>query len=126
MLTLKAENLQSGVIHIDNTKGGLPRYILNVSPENYSKLENYLKENGGRFCEAGQIDKVANDFRSDLKEASASTGQAYTGSHGLRWNYCQESYSIHLKNGESPEKSLSSCSSEMDHRRSDITLHYLK
>lgn len=126
VLTLKAENLQDGVIHIDNTKGGLPRDILTVTNETYSKLESHLQDNGGTFCNSGEIEKVANDYRDDLKTASVKTGQSFTGSHGLRWSYCQESYSNHIKDGVSPEKALSLCSSELGHRRSDITLHYLK
>lgn len=126
VLTLKAENLQDGIIHIDNTKGGLPRDILNVTPKTYSKLEIHLAENGGNFCGAGEIKSVADSYREDLKIASVESGQSYTGSHGLRWNYCQESYSTHIKNGATPERALSACSSEMGHRRSDITLHYLK
>lgn len=131
--TLQAENLKGdNIVGIDNTKGGKYREI-QLSPQLYSKLESYLEENNGRFCPAGpgEVERVGTEFREDLKIAAAATGQAYTGSHGLRWNYAQETYSslIAGEDGKAPmtpEQSLKETSMRMGHMRSDVTLHYTR
>lgn len=126
VLTLKIDNLKGdGVVGIDNTKGGLYREI-QLSPETYEKLKDYLEANEGRFCGSGEIKEVADAYRADVKGAATATGQAYTGSHGLRWNYAQETYAHYIKEGYTPEQALKATSKDMGHQRTDITLHYLK
>ncbi len=99
-------------------KGGYVRDI-NVSADTYRQLENHIKENG-----VFRIDKDA--YRADLKSAAEKSGQDYTGSHGLRWNFAQERFNeLQEKGNLTYEQALKQVSEEMGHHRADITEHYL-
>jgi hypothetical protein len=65
-------------------------------------------------------------YRMALKIAANKTGQAYTGSHGLRYNYAQERFQATQRNGLTWEEALVHVAHEMGHDRGDITLHYIK
>lgn len=67
-----------------------------------------------------------NQYRMALKAAADKTGQAYTGSHGLRWNYAQERFQMIQQGGGTWEEALVQVAHEMGHSRGDITLHYLR
>ena len=100
-------------------KGGYVRDI-NVSADTYRELENHIKENG--FF---GVDKDA--YRADLKAAAEKSGQDYTGSHGLRWNFAQERFNeLQEKGNLTYEQALKQVSEEMGHHRADITEHYLR
>lgn len=71
-----------------------------------------------------KIDK--DDYRADLQAAADATGQDYTGSHGLRWNYAQEQIESRCSEGTPYYQALGEVSREMGHERPDITEHYLR
>lgn len=87
-------------------------------PETYGALVDHL-ERHGEF----RINKDA--FRRDLKNAAQLTGQAYQGSHGLRWNFAQRRMLELREQGVGYYESLGRVSKEMGHERPDITEHYL-
>jgi len=109
-----------GLIRLDpgDTKGGKGRTI-SVSPETYQRLSEYIEKH-----QEFRINQ--NHYRNDLKVVAKITGQKYTGSHGLRWNFAQENLVKLQKNGFTYEQGLQQTSWNMGHERADITLHYLE
>jgi integrase len=99
-------------------KGGKVRN-LSISEKTYKELELHIEKNG-----LYQIDK--NSYRRELKNAAERSGQEYTGSHGLRWNYAQNRMVEIQQSGKSYEQGLREVSHAMGHERSDITEHYLR
>jgi len=89
-----------------------------LMPETAAQLRGELER--GSF----QISK--DDYRADLQTAAAQTGQEYTGSHGLRWNYAQEQIEARCSEGTPYYQALGEVSREMGHERPDITEHYLR
>lgn len=89
----------------------------------HPNLEKYLSKN----LEAGQRGLRINEreYRAALKQAAEATGQRYTGSHGLRWNYAQDRFQQLQADGLPRDLALSQVSAEMGHERADITEHYL-
>lgn len=85
------------------------------------------------FMENGLFGVNHNGYRKALQQAAAITGQEYHGSHGLRYNFAQNSYyeelKINLIHGE--EIKLAERSAKLDtskklgHHREKITGHYL-
>ena len=72
-----------------------------------------------------KVDKDA--YRADLKAASEKSGQEYTGSHGLGWNFAQKRFNELQENENLTYKqALKQVSEEMGHHRADITEHYLR
>ena len=67
-----------------------------------------------------------NQYRLAIKAAADKSGQPYTGSHGLRWNYAQECFQAIQQNGGTREQALVQVAHAMGHNRGDITEHYLK
>ena len=111
-------NKEIGKIEVQG-KGGYIRHA-NVSADTYKELEDYVKEKG-EF----KIDK--NAYRADLKSAAAKSGQEYTGSHGLRWNFAQERFNELQKKGNlTYEQALKQVFEEMGHHRADIKEYYLR
>ena len=112
----------NGKIHIDKrgAKGGKPRDIF-VSKDSYQQLCEIVSKNG--VFDIGSKDK----YRQSLKIAAEKTGQKYTGSHGLRWNFAQNRMDYHMTHGGlTYEAGLVAVSDEMGHVRGDITEHYLE
>jgi len=100
-------------------KGGKEREI-SVSVETYHAVERILQENGGNM----HFDK--NEYREILKDAAELSGQDYTGSHGLRWNFAEERMEeLQEHTNMTYEERLQEVSWEMGHERADITEHYL-
>ena len=60
-------------------KGGKPG-TAHVSPEVYRALATHITSQG-------EFRVSADGYRQSLKEAAQLTGQHYSGSHGLRWNF---------------------------------------
>ena len=96
-----------------------------LSPELAEKLKNNM-ENG--------VFKVnQNHFRDSLKDACRIEGEKYSGAHGLRYNFAQntfvERFEQNLKNGLNPyeaeKEALRFTSLKMGHHREEITKHYL-
>ncbi|MBP9597627.1 MAG: site-specific integrase [Desulfobacter sp.] len=104
-----------------NTKGGKERSVY-VSKETYSALKARIEADKNKEFRVVDQDR----YRDVLKKAATDSGQKYNGSHGLRWNYAQESMDRYQKRGASYEQALSSVSKDMGHVRPDITEHYLK
>ena len=98
-------------------KGGKPG-VANVSPATYRQLVAHIGA-------SGELRVAADSYRSSIKDAALATGQAYNGSHGLRWNFAQERFSELQSTGASYEKCLGVVSDELGHNRIEITLHYL-
>lgn len=107
-----------GIIHINNGKGGYERDMY-VSPATYDKALAQT-ERLGRFS----FDH--NQYRQALKTAATATSERYSGSHGLRWNYAQQSMKTFQKTGLRYEQALLETSQRMGHHRMAITERYLK
>lgn len=100
-------------------KGGKIRE-LRVSLETFGKISSIIKAEG-KFG----IDK--NEYRADLRNACESSGEKYTGSHGLRWTFAQDRMeSLQSDYCMSYEESLREVSHDLGHERPDITEHYLR
>ena len=78
--------------------------------------------------------KVNQDtFREHLKEACEIEGEKYTGAHGLRYNYAQNTFikefDKNIERGLTPAEAekiaLKETSEKMGHHREEITKHYL-
>ncbi|MCX5814012.1 MAG: hypothetical protein NT178_15925 [Proteobacteria bacterium] len=106
-----------GVIHLMNTKGGLPRDI-RILPETYDELR-------GSISDRGLFSIDVNSYRRALMTAASQTGQTYQSTHGFRWNYAHTRFKKCMDKGFTYEEALTIVSKEMGHRRSFITLHYL-
>lgn len=116
-------------------KNGKVRGI-EISPETYRQLENHIKEFGKFHVDYDR-------YRDGLKDAAKATGQFkvieitgrtsgqtrtvqdWGGTHGLRYNYAQNSYAAHVAAGIEEREALGRVSYEMGHNRADITKHYL-
>lgn len=99
-------------------KGGKEREIA-VSIDTYKSIESIIQEKGNV-----KFDK--NGYREELKEAAEVSGQEYTGSHGLRWNFAEERMEeLQEHTTLMYEERLQEVSWEMGHERADITEHYL-
>ena len=98
-------------------KGGKEREIA-VSIDTYKSIESIIQEKGNM-----EFDK--DEYRNSLKEAAELSGQDYTGSHGLRWNFAQERMEELQGTNMTYEERLQEVSWEMGHERADITEHYL-
>jgi len=100
-------------------KGGKEREIA-VSQETYQRIAEFVERQ-----ENLHFDK--DSYREALKEAAEISGQDYTGSHGLRWNFAQERMEeLSEKTSLTYEEKLQQVSWEMGHERADITEHYLR
>ena len=115
-ITDKITGQEKGVIHVSG-KGGKER-DLQLAPETYRQLERHIEQHG-------QYKIDPDNYRADLKAAAEKSGQAYTGSHGLRWNYAQERFSQVQAAGYTRDQALAQTSWDMGHERPDITEHYL-
>ena len=105
-----------GLVQIQG-KGG-KTITVKISCHTYRELEMHIAQDG-HF----KIDK--DSYRTDLKHAAHSSGQRYSGSHGLRWNFAQNRMEELQKNGVRFEQALAVVSTEMGHERVSITKHYL-
>ena len=122
--TFIKENQLEGNTLTFQGKGG---YILQkeLSPELANQIRSYM-ENG-----VFKVDQ--NHFRESLKDACRIEGENYTGAHGLRYNFAQntfiERFENNLSRGMSPDEAereaLKYTSEEMGHHREEITKHYL-
>lgn len=116
--------LGEGQFQIIRGKGGKDRGSEFRDLQVYEKYQQLvidnLNPNYGKFT----FDRAA--YRQAIKAAADKTGQPYTGSHGLRWNYAQERFQEIQKSGGTWEQALVQVANEMGHGRGDVTLHYLK
>ena len=98
-------------------KGG-KRGIAKVTPTTYQLIESHISEHGSLVASP-------DGYRSSLKAAAQASGQAYNGSHGLRWNFAQVRFAELQAVGASYENALGTVSHELGHNRIEITGHYL-
>ena len=104
-----AEN--GAVLH---SKGGQVMPV-NLSPEEKANLDKI-----------GDVHISKSGYIAALHEAAEATGQAFTGSHGLRHNYAQAQFNGYTAQGMSRSEALQATSEDMGHHRQDITLVYLR
>jgi len=122
--TFIKENQLDGNTLTFQGKGG---YILQkeLSPE----LANQIRE----YMENGVFKVNQNHFRESLKDACRIEGKKYTGAHGLRYNFAQNTFIERFENNlskgmsvdEAEREALKYTSEEMGHHREEITKHYL-
>jgi integrase len=122
--TFIKENQLDGNTLTFQGKGG---YILQkeLSPELANQIRSYM--DNGVF----KVDQ--NHFRESLKEACRIEGEEYTGAHGLRYNFAQNTFIERFENNlskgmsvdEAEREALKYTSEEMGHHREEITKHYL-
>ena len=103
-------------------KGGKDREVP-LSKETYQALKSLLDK---ADPSDGKYKFDMNDYRNALKEAAERSGQEYTGSHGLRWNFAQEKFAELQEQGKTYEQALQIVSNLLGHERPDITEHYLR
>lgn len=79
-----------------------------------------------RVSEAKEMNYKANytEYKDTLKEAVQSTGQEWSGTHGLRYNFAQEQVSQLQEQGYTKAQADGLTSLAMGHSRLDITKHY--
>lgn len=125
---------QVGVYSVHGKNGKIRG--IEISPDTYRQLENHIKE-------FGRLHVNYDRYLDGLKEAAQATGQFkvieikgrtsgqtrtvqdWGGTHGLRYNYAQDSYRAHIEGGMEEREALARVSYEMGHNRADITKHYL-
>lgn len=101
-------------------KGGYKREI-KLSETTYAALKSLVLNTAEKkfiFSE--------NLYRKSLSDAAFLSGQTYTGSHGLRWNFAQNRMLELQKSGRSFNEARFIVSSDLGHHRADITSHYLR
>ena len=103
-----------------DTKGGKPREVC-VSRSTYDQVAQAVKDGGGKFKLTSQT-----GYYTALKEAAQASGQPYNGSHGLRWNFAQDSMQRYMDAGQAPEQAMANTAQDMGHERIDITGHYMR
>lgn len=103
-------------------KGGKSR-IITVSGDAYEHFSELVMKSGQLPMHKSNL---YNGYLEALKKAAEETGQKYTGSHGLRWNYARNRMKQFQREGGSYEGGLLSVSREMGHERGEITEHYLR
>jgi len=111
----------NGIFEVLQGKGGLNREI-QLPNDIYNKLLELAKQpntTNNKFA----FDM--NQYRLELKAAAQASQQAYTGSHGLRWNFAQSKY-LELSEKYGEVRALQMVSNLLGHSRSDITKHYLR
>ena len=97
-------------------KSGRIRYI-RVSFKLYKSIEKEIKKNGSYH-------RDYNVYRKDLMNAVEKSGEKWTATHGLRYNFAQQKVEEYMKE-MTHEKALLKVSSELGHNRKEITNHYL-
>jgi len=111
----------NNIFEVIKGKGGLNREI-QLPNDVYNKLLELAKQPN---TNNGKYGFNMNEYRNELRLAAQASNQAYTGSHGLRWNAAQNKYlEYSQKFGE--VRALQLVSNFLGHSRSDITKHYLQ
>ncbi len=106
---------EDNIIEIQG-KGGFLRSI-RLSLKLYNALKKEIKRNGSYY-------RDYYSYLKDLKDAVERSGEKWTGTHGLRYNFAQTQ--VEEFKSEMPyEEALLKVSSELGHKRKEITNHYL-
>jgi len=122
--TFIKENQLDGNTLTFQGKGG---YIL--QKELSTELANQIRS----YMENGVFKVNQNHFRESLKDACRIEGENYTGAHGLRYNFAQNTFIERFENNlskgmsvdEAEREALKYTSEQMGHHREEITKHYL-
>lgn len=110
--------LNGNKIELTNTKGGRRR-VMTLPPELYEQVAEIIRQDGEfRFQYRTYI--------RHLKAAALETEQPYTGSHGLRWNYAQNTMRRLQNQDRTYDQALTETAQRMGHTRPEITEHYLR
>jgi len=113
---------ENNTFQVISGKGGKDREVP-LSKETYQALKSLLEKADPAD---GKYKFNMDVYRKALKEAAEKSGQEYTGSHGLRWNFAQETFQKLQQEGKTYEQSLQIVSNLLGHERADITRHYLR
>lgn len=116
--------LGGGQFQILDGKGGKNRVVEFRHENVYEQYRQLVINNLNPYYNKFTFDR--NQYRLALKAAADKSGQAYTGSHGLRWNFARESFLAIQQSGGTREQALVQVAHEMGHNRGDITELYLK
>ena len=92
---------------------------MTIQPEIYSRLCEIINKQGEFRIDYHQ-------YLRQLKQAAYESEQTYTGTHGLRWNYAQRTFTEIQESGTGYEQALKTVSERLGHSRPEITLHYLR
>jgi len=114
--------LPDNTFKVISGKGGKDREV--PLPANVYNALKSLVENKADID--GKFKFDMDKYREALKEAAQRSGQEYTGSHGLRWNFAQETFMRLQEQGKTYEQALQETSNLLGHERADITRHYLR
>ena len=100
-----------------SSKGGQIVKI-ELSPEDAQRIRDVCGD-------SGLLGIKQSEYRSALQTACESTGQEWTGSHGLRHNYAQNRMHELVDSGVPHTRALVIVSEELGHHRAEITHTYL-
>ena len=92
---------------------------MELPPELYKQVAEIIRQEG----------KFKFQYRTylrHLKTAALETGQPYNGSHGLRWNYAQNTMRRLQNQDRTYDQALTETAQRMGHTRPEITEHYLR
>jgi hypothetical protein len=106
---------QDNTLTIHESKGGLDYQTTQLSPETAERVQDAI-QNGYRVS--------YEEYRATFKEVVENTGQNYTGTHGLRYNFAQTRIKELENYGFTKEEADGQTSLNMGHSRLDITNHY--
>jgi len=98
-------------------KGG-KHQIIKIDPLLHQKLKIATSQGKGLYI-------PYNQYLKSFKEAVKLSGQKYTGTHGLRYSYAQDKVNNLRTQGFSDVKAKGMVSSDLGHKRTEITDHYL-
>ena len=101
------------------SKAGYTVKEFKISAEHFNELK--ALSNGRSAFTLISYDK----YRAELKEACAKSGEQYNGTHGFRYNYCQNRYETLRNEGKSHDEARAICAKELFHGRLDIVDRYL-
>lgn len=116
---INANNIGADNVYVaENSKNGQDIRV-QLTPEEVDRIR-------GLSDERGLIIVKQSDYRTALHKACDETGQTWTGTHGMRYNYAQNRMETLQGQGYSFERALHIVSEEMGHHRPEITLTYLR
>ena len=113
---------EDNVFKVISGKGGKDREVP-LSKETYNALKSLLDKSDPAD---GKYKFNMNSYRDTLKTAARASNQAYTGSHGLRWNFAQEKFMDLQAHGKTYEQALQIVSNLLGLECPISVEHYLR
>lgn len=114
---IKPEQLKPGN-KLELVKEGGKRQTIKIDPLLHKQLRALTSQGKGLYVPYDQ-------YLKSFKEAVKLSGQKYTGTHGLRYSYAQDKVNNLRTQGFSDVKAKGMVSSDLGHKRTEITDHYL-